>query len=107
MLPKREHANIHLDVKLVGRDKLDGFARKHANSRGPIRAWVAEVEDAHWRSMKNIKNRYPSASILSESKVVFNLGGNNYRLEATVAFRTGIVVVNRIGTHAEYDKWKY
>ena len=93
-------------MKLVGRNKLNEFAWKHATSRGPIRAWVAEIEGAQWQSMQAIKARYPLSSILPENRVVFNLGGNKYRLETTVAFGTAVVVVNRIGTLAEYDKWK-
>jgi len=38
---------------------------------------------------------------------VFNLKGTKYRLDTTIAFNTGIVVVERMGTHAEYTKWKF
>ena len=93
-------------MRLVGRDKLDRFARKHARARGLIRAWVAEVECVEWETMQDIKDRYPSASFLASNVVIFNLGGNSYRLQATVAFKSKTVVVTRIGTHAEYDKWK-
>jgi mRNA interferase HigB len=37
--------------------------------------------------------------------VVFNLKGNKYRLLARMAYKSGIVRVQKIGTHAEYDKW--
>jgi len=44
-----------------------------------------------------------SASFVADTIVIFNIKGNDYRLEASVAYRTGVVVVNWIGTHAEYD----
>jgi mRNA interferase HigB len=50
-----------------------------------------------------MKNRYAAASFLAGNIVIFNIKGNDYRLEVTVAYRTGIVVVDWIGTHAEYD----
>ena len=93
-------------VKLVGRDKLTDFAKKHPQARGPIKAWVAEVEAAVWTTMANIKARFPHASILADNHVVFNLGGNKYRLETIMVFASGVVVVLRIGTHAEYDRWE-
>lgn len=34
----------------------------------------------------------------------FNVKGNAYRLEVVVAYRTGVVQVTWIGTHAEYDR---
>lgn len=68
-------------------------------------AWVQEAEAAAWRSPRDIKDRYPAASILANNIVIFNLRGNQYRLEVQVAYHTGKVVVKRIGTHAEYDRW--
>ena len=39
-------------------------------------------------------------SFLSDSIVVFNVKGNRYRLEVQVVYKTGILVVRWIGTHA-------
>ena len=41
---------------------------------------------------------------LSGGVVIFNVKGNAYRLEVTVAYRTGVVVIDWIGTHREYDE---
>jgi mRNA interferase HigB len=38
--------------------------------------------------------------------VIFNVKGNSYRILVNVAYATGVVLVERVGTHAEYDKWK-
>lgn len=75
--------------------------------RGQLRAWAAEVEDADWQNTMDIKNRYPSASIIAGGRVVFNLKGNKYRLDARINFPTRIVLVVRVGTHAEYDRWTF
>ena len=94
------------DLKLVGRDKLDAFGKKHAQARGPIRAWTAEIEQAGWKTSAELKARYPKASILADNVVIFDLGGNKYRLESRVSFQAQLVVVVRIGTHEEYNKWR-
>lgn len=44
---------------------------------------------------------------LANNRVVFNIKGNKYRLDTRVAYRTSVVVVKRIGTHAEYDRWTF
>jgi mRNA interferase HigB len=91
-------------MKIVGRDKLDAFCSQHADARGPVESWLAEAEDpAHWLTPQEIKDRYASASFLAGNIVIFNIKGNDYRLEVLVAYRTGVVVVNWIGPHAEYD----
>jgi mRNA interferase HigB len=90
-------------MTIVGRDKLEAFCNRHADARRLIESWLAEAATAQWVTPKQIKDRYASASFLSGNSVIFNIKGNYYRLEVTVAYRTGIVVVDWMGTHAEYD----
>jgi mRNA interferase HigB len=91
-------------MKLVGRNRLDEFCAKHTDARGWIENWVADVEAAGWATPHQLKARYPSASSLGGGLTVFNVKGNDYRLEATVAYKTATVVVLWIGTHAAYDQ---
>jgi mRNA interferase HigB len=37
---------------------------------------------------------------------VFNIGGNRFRLLVKIAYRTQIVSIERVGTHADYDTWE-
>jgi len=36
--------------------------------------------------------------------VIFNIKGNTYRLVVKARYQNGIVLIEWIGTHAEYDK---
>lgn len=92
-------------MKLVGKKELYDFSRRHADARGQITAWVAEVEEAEWETPQDISGRYPHASFLDGNRVVFNLKGNDYRLVVKIAYRTKVVKVIKVGTHAEYDRW--
>lgn len=94
-------------MRLVGLLLLEEFAGRHGDVRPQIDAWVREVEDASWRSPQDIKARYASASFLSDNRVIFNLKGNSYRLEVKVSYESQVVLIKRIGTHAEYSKWKF
>jgi mRNA interferase HigB len=91
-------------MQLVGQLLLDAFRRTHADSRGPLDAWQLEVEAASWIGPQIIKDRYPSASFLADNRVIFNIKGNNYRLVVKARYQNGIVLIEWIGTHAEYDK---
>jgi len=44
-----------------------------------------------------------SADILPNGRVIFNVGGNKYRLVAAVHYRGKRIYVRFIGTHKEYD----
>jgi mRNA interferase HigB len=94
-------------LKVVGRERLEKFAAKHADARPQIDAWLCEVEEASWRTTNDIKARFPSASLLPGNRVMFNLKGNKYRLDTKVGYESQIVLVMRIGTHAEYSKWSF
>jgi len=52
----------------------------------------------------DIKERFASASILKNRRVVFNIKGNQYRLIVAVAYKIGVVYVKFIGSHKEYDE---
>jgi mRNA interferase HigB len=94
-------------MRLVGKQQLDDFERQHADVRSPLAAWVLEVEETEWSSSSDIKARFPSASFLSENRVIFNIKGNKYRLEVKVSYAVKVVLVIWIGTHGEYSKRKY
>jgi mRNA interferase HigB len=92
-------------MQIVGRKVLHDLARQHADVTGAVEAWVCETEEAEWRSPKDVKERYPNASILSDNRVIFNLKGNRYRLEVKISYQNKIVLIKRAGTHAEYSRW--
>lgn len=62
------------------------------------------MEKSSWESTNQLKTEFPSASILPENRIVFNIKGNNYRLIVKFNFEFGICWIRSIGTHAEYDK---
>jgi mRNA interferase HigB len=94
-------------MKIVGVKILEEFGNRHADVVSQLKAWIYEVEEAQWRTPADIKARYVHASFLADNRVVFNLKGNKYRLDVKVSYKSQVVLVNRIGTHAEYSKWKF
>ena len=91
-------------MKVIGRDKIDSFARRHANADRPLKQWLKKAEAANWSNAADIKNTFNSVD-RAGSHYIFNIGGNKYRLVAIVVIRNGVVIIERIMTHAEYDKW--
>ena len=80
------------------------FWEQHADAEQALRAWYAEAKTAAWKTPGAIKTRYRSASIVANNRVVFNIGGNKYRLVVAVRYDLGILFIRFIGTHADYDK---
>ena len=92
-------------MKLLKRDVLDEFKRKHAEVCSQVDTWICEVEEAQWQSTHDIKRKYASASFLGGYQVVFNFKGNKFRLLVKVNYKSQIVFVEKYGTHAEYSRW--
>ena len=93
-------------MTIAGRQLIEKFIRKHANSKASLSAWLDEADEAEWETPQDIKDRYRSADFLSGNRVIFDIGGNNYRLMVLVRYRNGMLLIQKIGTHAEYSKWK-
>lgn len=68
-----------------------------------MKAWFEEATNASWNQPSDIKERYRSASILKNRRVVFNIKGNDYRLVVAIAYKLQVVYVKFVGTHKEYD----
>ena len=94
-------------MKVVSKKTLEDFKQRHADARSHVDAWFCEAEEAEWKSSHDIKARYATVSFLADNRVVFNLKGNSYRLDVKVSYKNQVVLIMRIGTHAEYDNWKF
>lgn len=86
---------------------LEDFTVSNPQARGPLDAWRAEVKISTWRTPQDVRNRYPRASVLSNNRVVFRIKGNDYRLLVKIHYQNGIVKIEWIGTHAEYDEMEF
>lgn len=70
------------------------------DSEGPLRAWYTHVNDksVSWRSWSDVKADFASASIVGTC-VVFNIGGNKYRLATRILYLSQKVFVLKVMTH--------
>lgn len=77
--------------------------KRYADSQSPLEAWHAEAQKASWRMPQEVKEQFRSASILKSGRVVFNIGGNKYRLVVAMDYGRQTCFVKFIGTHRQYD----
>jgi len=93
-------------VRIVSRRTLREFWEKRGrgDAEHPLRSWFAEAARATWRTPADIKATYRSASFVGKDRVVFNVGGNKYRLVVAVKYSAQIVFIRFVGTHEDYDE---
>lgn len=94
-------------MKLLNTPLLDNFKLKHATARSAIDVWQVHVQKAQWRSPHDVKRDFPSTDPLGDNRLIFNIKGNSFRLVVKAKYQNGLILVEWIGTHAEYDKKKF
>lgn len=91
-------------MRIIAKSVLREFWTKHPDAEEALQAWYDETERSVWRSSRQIKQLYGSASILPNNRVVFNIRGNHYRLVVHIHYNTQIVYIRFVGTHVAYDQ---
>ena len=85
-------------------EKLNDFSKKHANSRGSIKAWILKVENATWKTKQDVLKTFPNAKMIANNRARFEIVHNTYRLIALIDYENEFVQVRFIGTHNEYER---
>lgn len=92
-------------VQVIAQRPLRLFWEAHPEAETPLRTWFAVVEKASWSSPADIKAQFgTTVDFVADNRVIFDIGGNKYRLIVFVAYKAFRVLVKFVGTHAEYDK---
>jgi len=94
---------VQCGMRIIAKRTLRQFWEQHPGARGPLEAWYSEAAKARWESPQQIKNQFGSASILKGGRVVFNIGGNKFRLILSMDYGRQACYVKFIGTHRAYD----
>jgi mRNA interferase HigB len=99
-------------MRLFNRAILRDFWQRHPDAEQPLRAWFAEVESGAWTGPAEVRKRYRTADFVGNDRIIFNIGGNKYRLIVMVRYAkptskpplSGMVFVRFLGTHAAYNR---
>ena len=91
-------------MRVIAKKILREFWQLHPDCEQQLKAWFQETIKSEWKTTKEIKLKYTSASFLRNNRVVFNIKGNHYRLIVKINYDYGMVWIRFIGSHKEYDK---
>ena len=97
-------SDSHSMKRIIAKRTLREFWGKHADSEQYLKTWFETAKNSKWNSPSDIKSTFINASILKDSRVVFNIRGNSYRLIVKFNYERQWAFIRFIGTHAEYDK---
>jgi mRNA interferase HigB len=90
--------------RIFAKSTLRDFWENYPDSEQYLKTWYDTAMNANWKTPADVKMSYANASILKDSRIVFNIKGNSYRLVIEFNFEHQLAFVRFIGTHADYNK---
>ncbi len=94
-------------MKIISNSALRAFAAQHPQAQGPLQGWRRVIEKNRFDTWAALKAAFNTVDKVGDL-VVFNVGGNKYRLIAHIRFEKQIVYIKAVLTHTDYDRgaWK-
>ncbi|MFA6400985.1 MAG: type II toxin-antitoxin system HigB family toxin [Salinivirgaceae bacterium] len=93
-------------MNVISFRKLREFFEKDQNSRVAIQDWYKRTSKADWDNFSDVKKTFNSVDSVGNSRFVFNVKGNHYRVVAKIVFKAKTIYIRWVGNHKEYDKLK-
>ena len=83
------------------------FGEKHLDAGAPLDRWYSVAKRANWTNFADVTQSFNAADFVAPF-VIFDIGGNKYRLIAEINFRCKVLFIRNIMTHKQYMKgaWK-
>lgn len=91
-------------MRVIAKKTLRDFWEAHPDCEQQLKAWHQDADKAKWKNLNELKASYPSASVLKNNRVCFNIKGNSYRLIVRINFDYQMIWIRFVVTHSEYDK---
>ena len=92
-------------MRVISNKALIEFAARHRDAETPLQAWRKIVETATFANYAELKRAFNATDRVG-AFYVFDIGGNKYRVIASIHFNRQMLFVRHVLTHREYDKWK-
>lgn len=89
--------------RIFSKSTVRNFWIIHPETEQYLKTWYETTMNSDWKCPNDVKQTYAHASILKDSRIVFIIKGNAYRMVAKFNFEKQWIFIRFIGTHAEYE----
>ena len=92
-------------MQIIAKRTLKQFWQRHPQAETPLKVWHAMVTKAEWSGPTDVKAQFgTTVDFVGDNRIIFDIGGNKYRLVVHVAYAFNRVLIKFVGTHKDYDK---
>lgn len=89
---------------IIARRTLLEYCEKLRDASSALQLWYHKIQKLDIHNFNELKSEFPTASIISDERVVFNICGNRYRLVVRVSFEFRAIQIKWFGKHSEYNR---
>ena len=94
-----------MGMNVVARRTLQAFWQKHPRAKTPLATWYQVFSKGDWRGPADIKAAFgTNVDFVGDNRVIFDIGGNKYRLIVHVSYPFRTALIKFVGTHQDYDR---
>lgn len=93
-------------MHVISRKPLRVFWVNHPDSENALSRWLKIIQGTKFENFAALRTTFPSVDKVGDL-IVFDIGGNKYRLIASIHFNRSKVYIRHVLTHKEYDKGKW
>jgi mRNA interferase HigB len=93
-------------MHVISFSRLREFYESHSTAKPSLLGWHKIAKNADWQNFDQLRQTFSSADQVGKF-IVFNIGGNNFRLIVFIDFNKQKIFIRHVLTHAEYDKNKW
>ena len=94
---------VNFDMHVITRRRINEFAKKHAETDGPLAVWYRTVKAKRYKRQSDVRADFPSVEFIGDYRAVFNIA-KQYRLVCDMRFDLNRAFIRHIVTHTEYER---
>jgi mRNA interferase HigB len=92
-------------MRILSKSTLRDFWIKHPQAQAPLETWLKLATEAAWETPADVKSAFgPKVDFVADNRVIFDIGGNKFRLVVRFAYLHGRGYIKFVGKHSDYDR---
>jgi mRNA interferase HigB len=92
-------------MRVLSKKAVLDFIEKHPAADSPLQLWYTAACKCKADDLNSLKTTFGSVDYVPSQFYVFDVGGNNFRVVATIHFDRQMLFIRHVLTHKEYDEW--
>ena len=92
-------------LNVIARSRLKAFWERYPKAETPLKTWYQLLSKGTWNGPADIKAAFgTNVDFVGDNRVIFDIGGNKYRVVVHIAYAFRTALIKFVGTHEEYDR---